>query len=77
MNDRGRTHWPDCWRDGGARHYDCAVAEAERQRQRAEDAEAALAAVQDYATYYVIAWEEFESDGAEPLEFDEWLREQA
>ncbi len=39
--------------------------------------EAQLAAVQEYATYYVCAWEQFEadSDGPEPLDFDDWLAE--
>ncbi len=45
---------------------------------RVEAAEAKLAAVPDYATYYTIAWETFEadSDGPEPLDFDAWLAQQ-
>lgn len=34
-NNRESTHWESCWRDGGPQHYACAVAEVERQRQRA------------------------------------------
>lgn len=44
-SDRIGTHWATCWRDGGRRHYACAVAEAERQIARAEAAEVQLAAV--------------------------------
>lgn len=47
-DDRDRTHWLTCWRDGGPRHYECAVAEAEQQRARAVEAEAKLAALQDF-----------------------------
>lgn len=53
------THWDGCWREGGPRHYACAVVEAERLRaalaqckesanewrERAEAAETKLAAV--------------------------------
>lgn len=48
--ERDRTHWAECWRDGGSQHYACAVAEAEQLRvdlaaatARAEAAEAELA----------------------------------
>jgi len=41
--DRIGTHWEGCWRDGGRRHWQCAVGEAQAQRARAEAAEAALA----------------------------------
>lgn len=53
--------------------------ELEQQRQRAEAAEAKLAAVPDYAAYYATAWETFEanSDGPEPLDFAEWLAARA
>lgn len=46
-NDATRmgTHWEGCWRDGGRRHYACAVDEAERQTKRADKLEAELAAV--------------------------------
>ena len=47
----------------------------EHTKTRAEAAEAALAAVGEYATYYACAREAFEadSDGPEPLVFAEWL----
>ena len=44
-SDRLGTHWAGCWRDGGRRHWQCAVAEAERQMARADAAETKLAAV--------------------------------
>lgn len=40
---------------------------------RAEAAESALAAVDEYTTYYVLAWELFEEGDPEPLDFAEWL----
>lgn len=40
--DRLGTHWAGCWRDGGRRHWQCAVAEAERQTARADAAERGL-----------------------------------
>lgn len=58
------------------------IAELEAQLDaataRAETAEAKLAQVGEYATYYVLAWELFEenSDGPEPLDFAEWLAAQ-
>jgi len=61
---------------------DASVAERDQLRAelaaanaRAEAAESALAAVDEYATYYACAWEAFEadSDGPEPLDFAEWL----
>ena len=39
--DRLGTHWAGCWRDGGRRHWQCAVAEAERQAACADAAERA------------------------------------
>jgi len=46
--------------------------------QRAETAEAESARVDEYASYYAIAWESFEadSDGPEPWGFAEWLARQ-
>ena len=44
-----------------------------RAAARAEAAEGALAAVDEYTTYYVLAWELFEEGGPEPLDFAEWL----
>jgi len=41
--------------------------------QRAEAAEAALAAVPDYVTYYACAWEGWEEGTPAPLDFAEWL----
>ena len=38
---RMNTHYDGCWLNG-PRHWQCAVAEANRQRERAEAAEAAL-----------------------------------
>ncbi len=60
----------------------CAVEENDQLRAelaaaiaRVEAAEAHLALVDKYASYYAAAWEQFEgdSDGPEPLVFDEWL----
>lgn len=43
--------------------------------RRAAALDAQLDAVPAYASYYAAAWEQFEadSDGPEPLDFDEWL----
>lgn len=30
-DDKGKTHYPECWRERG--HHNCAVAEVERLRQ--------------------------------------------
>lgn len=73
-NDRIGSHWTTCWRDGGRRHYACAVAEAERQIARAEAAEAQLASIPAYAAYYADAQLAHDlAEGPEPLDFAGWL----
>lgn len=75
--DRLGTHWAGCWRDGGRRHWQCAVAEAERQTARAEAAEAKLDAVGDYAIYYRDVWDEWRAGAPAPLDFADWLAQQS
>ena len=68
QNDRNGTHWMGCWKDGGHRHYACAVAEAERQRARADQAGSTLALWQQAFGLLTTLAPDLEIDIRDPLD---------